>query len=340
MKTAALIAVAVALIIATPVFVSDEVYGRGPSPGEQLGLVLPTWERDGYSATDTRGAMHEIADVGANWVQIVPTWYQQGRSSAEISPTDSSVADADLRLAVGLARSEGLQVLLKPHVDVLDGSDRSLIDPTDRDAWFRSYREFITHHADLAQELGVEQFAVGTELSALSPDRDRWLSVIEAVRSRYGGQLLYAANHSEFAAVAFWDAVDLVGIDGYWALSSQPTTDRAQLDRALTAIRDDLAAFSARVDRRILFTEAGYPSQVGAATAPWNAHQSRQPAQAEQSAAYEALLATFHGQPWWAGVFWWTWAIQHRHEIDPPESLDYSVRGKLAESVLRRWWVA
>jgi hypothetical protein len=71
---------------------------------------------------------------------------------------------------------------------------------------------------------------------------------------------------------------------------------------------------------------------------PWNAHQSQVAAADEQAAAYQALLATFSGEEWWAGVFWWTWRIQHHYAISPSEELDYSVRGKPAESVLRQWW--
>ena len=228
--------------------------------------------------------------------------------------------------------------MLKPHVDIADGTDRALVKPTDRDAWFSSYRRFITHYAALATELGVDQFAVGTELAGVSDDRQRWLGVIADVRKTYPGQLVYAANHSEYAAVTFWDAVDLIGIDAYWSLSAEATTDVTRLRRAFETRRDALAAFAARVDRRILFTEAGFPSQQGAATAPWSGTLSKQPAQDEQAAAYEALLATFTGQPWWAGVFFWTWRVSHQHEIDRPAPRDHSVWGKAAQSVLQRWW--
>jgi hypothetical protein len=338
MKRSWVLVLALIAIVAGVLIVSDRAAGVGTSVPEQRGLILPTWDRNGYSETDTRGALRGIAAVGADWVQIVPTWYQSARSSSEIGPTDGSVADDDVRQAVGLARAEGLKVLLKPHVNPLDGGDRTQIDPADRNAWFQSYRGFITHYANLAQQLGVDEFAVGTELRGLSNDRQRWLAVVQDVRSRYHGPLVYAAHHSEYSAVAFWDAVDLVGIDAYWPLSSHPTADVSQLEAAFAAIRDDLAAFAARVGRPILFTEAGYPSQVGAATAPWDAKQSGQRAEDEQASAYQALLATFSGQPWWAGVFWWTWNIQHTSQIDPAEDLDHSVRGKLAESVLRRWW--
>ena len=75
-------------------------------------------------------------------------------------------------------------------------------------------------------------------------------------------------------------------------------------------------------------------------TSPWDDHQSRQPAPDEQAAAYQAVLQTFSGQPWWAGVFWWDWDVAHLYDVDTASALDYSIRGKPAESVLRRWWRA
>lgn len=308
------------------------------APPVQRGLVLPTWEKHGYRDTATDEALVGIAAVGANWVQVVPTWYQATPTSSDIDPRTSTVDDADLRHVIELAHTRGLKVLLKPHVDIDNSGDRARINPTDRDAWFSSYRRFITHYSVIATELGVDQFAVGTELAGVSGDRSRWLETIADVRESYFGQLVYAANHSEYATVAFWDAVDLIGVDAYWSLSKQPTTDVALLRHALESRRGELAALSERVGRRILFTEAGFASQRGSTTAPWSASVSGLPAQDEQAAAYEAMLATFTGQPWWAGVFFWTWSVSQLHDLDPPEAVDHSVRGKAAQSVLHDWW--
>lgn len=314
----------------------------GPVPAPvglvQRGAVLPSWERHGYRDVDTVPALRELRAVGANWVQFTPTWYQPTVGSAELHATDGTVADDELRRVIAEAHAVGLSVLLKPHVDVADGTDRALIAPADRVAWFRSYRSVITGYARLARELGVEQFAVGTEFRSLSSDRAPWLDVIAAVRAVYDGQLVYAANHNEYQTVAFWDAVDLAGIDVYWSLADAPTTDPRLLERALVERRDALAAFSERIGRRILFTEAGFPSQHGAATEPWDARHSAVAAQDEQAAGYAALLAAFTGQPWWAGVFWWTWTVAHQHDVDTPAYLDHSARGKEAAEVLRRWW--
>ena len=212
---------------------------------------------------------------------------------------------------------------------------RCYIHPSDPASWFAFYRAFIGHYARLATRTRAEQFAVGTELAGVSADRASWLDIISLVRVEYSGPLVYAANYDEYSQVAFWDAVDLIGVDAYWPLSQQSTVDVSQLQRAWLPIRTELAAFSAKADRRILFTEAGYTSQRGATTAPYSWRVSHLPAHAEQAAGYQALLTSFSEQDWWAGIFWWAWTVPSTDE-DP--ALGYSPHGKAAERVVRRWW--
>ncbi|MFF3314773.1 hypothetical protein ACFYV5_04590 [Streptomyces sp. NPDC003035] len=316
----------------------------GPDPAQQRqhGFALPTYTRDGYG--DTRileGRLREIADVGGGWVQIAPTWFQAGAEADEVTRAPAGAVwqtpdDAGVRKVIALAHERGLKVLLKPHIDLPGGESRSHIRPRDPATWFASYTAFITHYADLAGRTGVEQFAVGTELEGVSGDRDKWLDVIRSVRARYPGPLVYAANYDEYPRVAFWDAVDLIGVDAYWPLSERPTHDVEALERSWRPIREDLAAFAAERGRRILFTEAGYVSQRGSTTAPYSWTISRTPDQAEQAAGYEALLASFRSEPWWAGVFWWVWDVTPHGSQD--DVLDYTPRGKEAEKVVRRWW--
>ncbi|MFD5326295.1 glycoside hydrolase family 113 [Streptomyces sp. NPDC127092] len=314
----------------------------GPAQEQQRGFALPTYSRDGYDdarALDDR--LRHLADVGAGWVQITPTWFQADAGAHEITRAPAGAVwqtpdDAGVRKVIGLAHAHGLKVLLKPHVDLPDAESRGTIRPRDHAAWFASYTAFITHYARLAAGTGVEQFAVGTELEGVSGDRDEWLAVIRAVRADYPGLLVYAANYDEYPRVAFWDAVDLIGVDAYWPLSTRPTHDARALERAWRPIREELAAFAAGRDRRILFTEAGYVSQRGSTTAPYSWTVSTTPDQAEQAAAYEALLAGFRDEPWWAGVFWWVWDVVPHGS--PDDALDYTPRGKAAEEVVRRWW--
>ncbi|ANW21451.1 glycoside hydrolase family 113 [Streptomyces clavuligerus] len=315
--------------------------GGGPAaeqpPARIRGITLPGWDTGDYERREAGRYLRQIAATGARWVVFTPTWYQDGTRRATPRAGQETVSDRGVRRVVGLARSAGLKVMLKPHVDLDDGGDRARIRPADRDAWFTAYRGFITHYARIAAELGVEQFAVGTELAGTSADRANWRRVIRVVREVYPGPLTYAANYDEYDRIGFWSSLDLIGIDAYWPLADAATADPARLARGWEPVVGELAAFAARQHRRILFTEAGYTSQHGAVTAPYSWTVSGRPGYAEQAAAYEALLTAFDGRPWWAGVCWWMWD-DWPDSAETPQRLAYSPRGKPAEEVLRRRW--
>ena len=150
------------------------------------------------------------------------------------------------------------------------------------------------------------------------------------MRERYSGTVLYAAG-TNWLDVPFWDAVDMIGVDAYLQLSRVPTTDVPTLQRAWEAVQDEGVALSLRYGKPILFTEAGYTSQRGTTTDPSNWAISNTVSQAEQAAGYQALLTTFTGKPWWAGVHWWIWETS-------PTPVDFSPKGKEAEQVIRQWW--
>ncbi|MCR8692918.1 hypothetical protein NWP13_10300 [Rhodococcus pyridinivorans] len=302
----------------------------------QRGFALPTWQEDGYDGPQVEQNLRELREVGATWVELTPTWYQEARHSSEIVRTQETVSDAGLERAITLAHEYGLKVFLKPHVDLpIPGQDsRNNISPDDRAAWFASYTAFIDHYAVIAERLGVEQFAMATELSSLTDDRAAWLQVIRTVRGSYHGTVLYAAG-VDYDRVSFWDALDMIGIDAYWSLSTAPTTDVQVLKDSWQPYRDKLASMAATYGRKILFTEAGFTSQEGTTTDPSNWRISTVPNQPEQAAGYESLLSTFSGEPWWVGVYWWVWNALPDTEAEP---YDFSPRGKAAESAVRRWW--
>ncbi|MCA2219276.1 glycoside hydrolase family 113 [Jidongwangia harbinensis] len=304
----------------------------------QRGFAMPTYTAEGYRSPHAERYLDQIAATGATWVQFNPTWYQERTDGHTIAAAPHTPTDAALEHVISAAHRAGLRVLLKPLLDLAADNPgyRGTIRPADRAAWFASYTAFIGHYADLGARLGVAQFAVGTELAGVSADRAGWLRVIETVRGRYPGRLLYAANFDEYRHVAFWDAVDLIGIDAYWELSERPTTDVAALRRAWQPVVRELTALAVRTGRSVLFTEAGYTSRRGTTTAPWDWTVGGGPDQAEQAAAYQALLASLDGQRWWAGVFWWCWDVPPGSAGTDP--LGYSPHGKAAEAVVRRWW--
>jgi hypothetical protein len=324
-------------LIGTLCLASDGAWRAAVVLPLQRGLAIPTWTRNGYADPSLGRDFRQVLDVGADWVQLTPTQYQDDPHASRIGPTEQTVDDADLEGAIRVAHNAGLRVLLKPNVDVTGSpGNQGNISPRNARAWFASYTPVILHYADIAERLKVEELSVGTELAGLSADRRAWSELVHTVRQHYTGILLYSASFGEYRKVTFWDLLDVIGVNAYWPLARRPTRDASLLARAWTPVVQELALFAAAHHRQIVFTEAGYISARGTTTKPYSWTVSRTPDQEEQAAAYQALLSAFQAQQWWGGVYWWVWVALP--DATGNDELDFSARGKAAERVLRQWW--
>lgn len=303
----------------------------------QNGAAAPIWDDEAYGSDDYADLLARLADAGAGWVSLVPTWYQDqaDSSSIYIESGGRTATDESLTSAIEAAHSLGLQVVLKPHVDIAGGGGRISIVPADFDAWFSSYKEMILHYAAMAETHDVAQFVVGTELRGTSGHEAEWRDVIADVRDVYSGPITYAANHDEFVDVAFWDALDFIGVDAYFPLSEIPTTIISDLRRSWNPIVESLAGVAEHFGREVVFTEIGYPSQQGATIEPYNPNHSEEVSEEEQAAALQALIESLGPQPWFGGFHWWMWF----EENDATHAaLSYMPEGKLAGALLEEYW--
>jgi hypothetical protein len=311
------------------------------------GLTHVSWWHDQYLGSDASDARAGLAATGANWAGVLVTWYMDRRDSSFMAPDAlRTPSDAAVLRAIEELRGLGLKVMLKPHVDVKDGTWRGSIRPSDTHAWFTSYAEFIVHYAALAQTAGVELLCVGTELATLSDARHRgdWEMLVAAVRSSYGGRLTYAANATspadEFTSVSFWDQLDLGGLDAYAPLTDRAQPSRAELSQGWVRNRygqNMVAAFrnwQASHGKPVIFTEIGYRSADGANRAPWDFSSAGSYDPQEQADCYAAALEVWSRESaWMQGLFWWNWPVP----VPALGDVDYTPRGKPAEDVLRLW---
>ncbi len=184
------------------------------------GFTLPSWWKDSYAGAGAqKKPAYPRAGTGANSGRADPhlVYEDRGQLGRSRAPTGRRPTES-LRLTIRNARSLGLRVVLKPHVNCEDGRATALIRPSDERLWFRTYREFILHYARLAAEEKVDLFVVGTEIFSMtgSDHRRDWEELIRDVRGVYAGKLTYAANWYDFMLVTFWGSLDYVGIDAYF----------------------------------------------------------------------------------------------------------------------------
>ncbi len=166
-----------------------------------------------------------------------------------------------------------------------------------------------------------------------------WRHIIHAVRSltystyigqkaqigaNYQGKLIYAASWApgdanptgsgEFEAIQWWDTMDAIGVDAYFPLT-QVDAD-VSIARLQDAWHGQGAALGGQHDiysrlqkvadqfsKEVVFTAAGYESTLGSNNKPGQTGATSYD-QDEQLNDMQALLTTFEGTLWWAGVIW------------------------------------
>jgi len=296
-----------------------------------------SWWIDQYSSPDSDNYLRELQSDNVKWVSILATQYQDSVNSNTIYPVESKTpSDASLVHAIQQAKSLGYKVMLKPHVDPLSGSRTDIIMQSESDwtSWFNSYKTFINHYAALAQNNNVDLFIPGTELKGTSAREGDWRSVIDGVRQRYSGPLVYAANWDEYTAVPWWDAMDYIGVDAYFPLTQKADPTIHELLQAWQPISQALEQFSIQNSKKLLFTEIGYQSADGTNTHPaWSGGAIDLQ---EQADCYEAFLKTFSNASWVQGISWWNWEAWG--DQGGPTDTDFTPRHKPAEIILRGKW--
>ena len=307
------------------------------------------WSIAKYGSADANTSLAELsADTGANWVALTYCHFQPSVDSpGPIYPRKTSPTDAQLAAGVAAARATNVSVFFRPCVDpdwslpashnTWRGQIGRHFNASDWDEWFLAYDAFIVPQAQLASRLGVELFAVGLEYVVPSQQAAHWRRTVAKIRAAAPGlRLTYCANHGNEHHVAWWDAVDDIAVDAYYSLApNEQAPSRAALVAAWAPITAHLAALSrANGNKSVTFAEIGYCSVTGANNDPAHCGGGHTLNATAQTVLYEAFFEAVYPQPWFAGVFWWSWSTAATG--GGPTDEGFSPRGKPAAAVLKR----
>jgi len=194
-------------------------------------------------------------------------------------------------------------------------------------AWHANYASFTLHYAELAAELGYDQFVIAHELSTpLVNCAAQWAALIARVRAVFSGDVLTVANTLTPGAqqLSWMATLDAVGYEMYLG-SSAPTpasgawwqdASLADMQRGVAAQMPQLANFSRLLGgKKIFATEVGWMAAPWASESGWGApfdiSNSDVPALnvngPSHALAYEAFITTVEAQPWFGGTWFWLW---------------------------------
>lgn len=324
MLTALLLLSTAGLPIPTP---RDATFHRGVA----LGLFVSS-DDPAYQTATYRTFLEEIRDLGATHVQLVVRGHQDDVRASEIT---AETTDAVVAATLAHAASLGLRTFVMPivHLRHRAGKDwRGVLAPTDRRAWWRSYRRFVFRYARMPH---VDLLAIGSELLTMERDERRWRALAADLRRVYRGQLTYSANWDHYQPVPFWDALDVVGVNAYPSLSGAPNPDETTLTAGWGPFTRELRAWANRNGHRYLLTELGFPAHPLAAKRPWDHAHRGAPDPALQLRCWRSTLRAWHADPRLAGLYAWNW-----FGVGGPDDAGYTPRGKPAAEVIRYWYRA
>ena len=292
--------------------------------------------------TDMKGReidrrLRELRKLGASHVSFIVQWSTDDVRSASIAPrANHTTADSVVFRMLRRANILGLKAILFPVLDVRRRKPlewRGTIKPANWDTWWRHYSQFILHYARIAKDGKAAVFCVGSELVSTEHMRERWHVLIQRVRDRFDGKLLYSANWDHYKPVRFWDLVDWVGMTTYYQIANGTSDTIEQMVGGWTSHKKAIVEWSQQIKRPVVFTEVGYPSIDGGAKFPWDYTQSTPIDLEEQRRAYEAFVRVWDGSPALSGAIFWDW-----YGIGGTNDRSYTARGKPAANVIQRWF--
>ena len=289
----------------------------------------------GYGSLVAGRELARVRDLGANAVALVPYAFTAAPDEAAIR-FQTLETDARLSRSVAQARRAGLAVMLKPHLWAgrRFHGDISFLDEGRFDTWFEDYRNWMLHYARFAQSHGVELLSIGNELAGLTIHEDAWRGLIAQVRRIYRGPVTYAAHwERELEQIAFWDALDYIGVNFYFPIAQAGAPPQRDSPEILAATHR-ISRVQSDFQKPVLFTEVGFPALATAASRPWEENSSALDA-ALQSRCYAVWLEEFSQAPHVKGMFWWKWPS---HGRGSPFDPSHRPLAKPALRVLGEWF--
>ena len=291
-------------------------------------------------------SMKRLASNGLDWICIpVNGWQETFASTRVFSLYGMTQTDEEIAHAVNMAKSMGLKVCLKPMVNCLDRAWRARIDfPTEEtgywEKWFNSYNNFMLYYAKMAQRLGCEMLCTGCEMAGMDKQSAYCRDMIAKVRKVYHGIIMHNINHGDEFRFDWLDAVDVIGISGYYPVTDQENKGIETMHKKWAEVVARLEKCHEHYQRPIMFAEIGVRNETDCTMYPWDFHNRPDKAtdEQEQSDFYESAMAATWDLEWFCGYFWWDWKVTLPPIEKAKENRDFTIYGKLAEQTLKKWY--
>jgi hypothetical protein len=289
-----------------------------------------------YSSEVSSLELRKMRAAGGNIVQLLVFAYVYRLNAPRIGLPGERF-DQDLRGGIARAKAAGLKIMLKLQMwgpgfqEGKFSADIGMTNEADWRAFMTNYRQYVLRYAHFASDTSADILCIGTEMAQVSRVpilTSQWRALAEEVRLIYPGPITYASHTSEVEGVPFWDSLDYIGVDGYYPIA------------VLSASLDALEKLSARWNRPVIFSEAGFSSSSFALTEPWRPGPTNAAPDSVrldlQAEAWQTLLAELWRRDFIWGVYAWKW---HPNATwGGSTNADHTPQGKPALEIIRRFY--
>jgi hypothetical protein len=312
-------------------------------PDIERGMIYPQWGSSSYGIADTawqQGIKDIKTQTASTWLEIPVLLQQDNAYSTSVWPGSTAPSLDAFASGIHSAIALGYHVFFIPLLGVnTPGGWAGIIQISAayQQAWFNSYWNALKPYAEIAQENGVEQMAIGTELVWMEDNAPAslWNQLISRVQSVFKGALTYDMNWypSLTEAPASWlknPALSMIGLSEYIPLSGTPgrVDPSVMPDLWRNKVGKLVDTFSSQVGKPVILSEIGYRYTADALYSPYSEESSAPIDEQEQAGAYAATLINVFADSHIVGVFFWGWTYVGK----------LGIAGRKAAQVVYRWY--
>jgi hypothetical protein len=281
-------------------------------PGRpQLGMNVYWVDNQSDSVDVIRTKARRLADyvimLDVNSISISFPFFTSGPEASSVYTASSTPSASRVGIVLDEFYRNGLRTTLRPLMnekallDVNRHAWRGSIEPTNRDDWFASYRQFLIPYLQVARDNHATTFVIGTELSSLEAD-DRWAAVVNRAKRDFGGEIAYAVNWDSYVRGPINMPVDQLGIDAYFKLE---VGDDASIPMLVAGWNEWLDRRTSGPLSTLILSEVGAPAEGGAYRHPARWGHTDRPLNLDVQERWFTAACQVARQRRMAGLYWW-----------------------------------
>ena len=201
-----------------------------------------------------------MVESNCNIVSICPVFWVSNETS-QITGYKGNITSSDVLMLCQYAKSNGLKVLLKPHVTCSNYSSYASIAPTDLETFMTSYSSYIIDLVTVCKDY-IDIVSITCEMdNQTNKNVSSWKRIINDIRSINPNLLITNASRiDDLQTNVFLNDLDIIGCNLYAPIIGDLSTSiNLQMSSVFTESNylNRILQKAKEIDKKIILTEVG-----------------------------------------------------------------------------------